>query len=134
MVLAGATARAGRDDLAPGRGPALGLRLRVLGPSDVGGPLGRGGAAAGPSELDRPQRDRRPEDATARHASAAGAPASCDRPRRAVGAGTAGGGRLVGRDSTAVGLVARDAGGARTWLRGRNVRARPRRLGGIHDP
>ena len=73
----------------------------------------------------RPGRNRRP----ARQPGAA----ARDPGRRAVGARAAGGGRLLGRDPAAVGLVAADARRARPQPRGRVLPPRDRRLGRLHD-
>ncbi len=109
MAVAAARARAGRDDPASRRRAVLGLRLLVLGATDVGVAVGRGGAPAGPSEPDRPQRDRWPQDGTGGHAAAVEVQATRDRRRGTLGARAAGGRRIVGRHPATVGLVARDA-------------------------
>src|SRR3954463_12871918 len=103
-VAVGRPDAAGGDPAAAGRA-VLRLHVLVLGEADGRAAVGRPGAAPRPSCADRPTGDR---GATGKDE---GAPATRPgasrrlRDRRAVGARPPGGGRIVGRDPAALGVV-----------------------------
>ncbi len=117
-------------------GTALDLRLRLLGAADVRRARGRRAPCApcGRSPLDlhaigaRPGESRPP--ARPRRCRRCGGEHSR---RRALDPRAPGGGRLLGRDPAAVGLVAPLPRRARPRPRGRDPPPRGRRLGRLHD-